>query len=82
MARTRKPQKIPTPGSRPMPNPVQEIPVIAGESSARPQPRQKKFKVQDTPGERGIRGNSGSKMGLLRKIIKKTTSHYKYAMSH
>ena len=28
-----------------------------------------------------IRGNLGSKMGLLRKIIKKATSHYKYAMS-
>ena len=27
-----------------------------------------------------IRGNLGSKMGLLRKIIKKATSHYKYAM--
>ena len=28
-----------------------------------------------------IRGNLGFKMGLLRKIIKKATSHYKYAMS-
>ena len=53
MERTRKPQTIPTPSSHPVPNPVQEIPVIPGNSSARPQLRQKKRKVSDTPGEQG-----------------------------
>ena len=53
MARTRNPQTIPTPSSRPVPNPVQEIPVIPGDSSTWPQPRQKKRKFPDTLGERG-----------------------------
>ena len=34
MERTRKPQTIPTPSSHPMLNPVQEIQVITGDSSA------------------------------------------------
>ena len=34
-----------------MPNPIQETLVIPGKSSARPQPRQKRCKVPDTPGE-------------------------------
>ena len=53
MARTRKPQTIPTPSLHPMMSPVQGIPVIPGESSARPWLRQKKRKVPDTPGEWG-----------------------------
>ena len=53
MERTRKSQTIPTLGSCPVPNPVQEIPVIPGESSAWPQPRQKKRKVIDTRNEGG-----------------------------
>ena len=36
MAKTRKPQAIPTPGSRPVPNPIQGIPDIAGEPSTPP----------------------------------------------
>ena len=53
MAKTRKPQAIPTLGSRPVPNPIQGIPDIAGEPSAPPKPRKKKRKALAAPDERG-----------------------------
>jgi len=42
----------------------------------------KKTVIENQRSWHHIRGILGSKMGLLRKIIKKATSHYKYAMSH
>ena len=51
MARTRKQQTISTLGSHPVLNPVQGIPVILGEPSARPPLRQRKRKVPATPDE-------------------------------
>ena len=53
MERTRKPQKIPTPSSCPVSNPVQGIPVIPSEPSAWQLPRQRKRKVPSTLDEQG-----------------------------